>query len=73
MLLTNKVSNRPLNYIVVGVDRAFQTWLSIRTKFVLRHKENFVLLGMFIQRNLKILSCLTTDTQGDIEITLCYK
>lgn len=73
MLLTNQVSNRPLNYIVAGIDRAFQPWLSIRTKFVLRHKESFVLLGTFIQRNLKIVSCFTTDAQGDLKITLGYK
>lgn len=73
MLLTNGVSNRPLNYMVVGINRAFQPWLSIRTKFALRHKESFVLLGTFIQRNLQTVSCFTTDAQGDLKITLCYQ
>ena len=66
-LLTNGVSNRPSNYMVAGVDSTFRPWLSIRTKFVLRRRESFVLLGMFIPGNLQTVSCDTTDAQAGAE------
>lgn len=53
--------------MVAGVDRAFRPWLSIRTKFVLRHRESFVLLGMFIPGNLQTVSCDNTDAQAGPE------